>query len=110
MCKEAKVKWDYGEDLSNFLLLCGTDRKKGTCHDAFDKFSMSFQHVEGCDRSQWHVMGGRYHGRQVTIPSKPHRRAVHAHLAHCVVNETLADVTADFRTRSDLSESPEDHE
>ena len=55
-------------------------------------------------------MGGRYHGRQVTIPSKPHRRVVHAHLAHCVVNETLADVTADFRTRSDLSESPEDHE
>jgi hypothetical protein len=107
ICKKAKVRWDYREDLSNFLLLCGSDGEKGACHDAFDKFQMSFQHVEGCDRSQWQVIGGRHHGRQVTIPSKPHRRVVHAHLAHCVVNDTLAEIT-DFRTRPDLSESPED--
>lgn len=84
-CINAGVKWDS----SNFISLCGSFGDIGTCHHAFDSHKMSFMHVGGEDKSQWMVVGGEHHGKQVTIKSKPHRNVMHGHLVHCMITEAL---------------------
>ncbi len=88
-CKSLGLKYDR----SNFLFLCGSRGKVGTCHHLFDLFQMSF--VQTIDTPQdsimtWQVVGGgHFHGRIVDFPSRPHRRALHAHFLKAYQSESL---------------------
>ena len=93
---------------ANFIVLCGTKGENGTCHDLFDHHEMSFVHkptlvgqVE--DMTKWtvvgggdkkHVDGGNICGRQVTLPSRPHRRAIYSHLKHALIHAKLKKPTS----------------
>jgi hypothetical protein len=96
-CAAAGLSWDE----SNFILLCGWLGVRGTCHDLFDTGRMSFHHVKGQDNTHWLVVGGPNHGKEIIIPTAPHRRIVHAHLTKAIVNESLdvpqGDAADDFK-------------
>jgi hypothetical protein len=80
-CEVMGVGWDA----TNFIALCGP------CRDLFERFRMSFIHESGRDRTHWLVAGGGSHhdGKRVSFPSRPHRRVVHGHLAHALLNMAL---------------------
>ena len=89
-CEEASTVFYSPDDHSNWILLCGTEGDGTSCRGQFDKFRMTFRHMTDSDLTRWMVIGGGgRHGRTVKIPSKPHRRVLHAHLAHCVLIDTL---------------------
>ena len=90
-CTKHKLTFYAADDVSNFLLLCGVDSMENSCHGQFDTFKMSFRHVtSNKDRTQWVVIGGGWrHGIRATIDSKPHRRALHAHLVVGLVHDVL---------------------
>ena len=73
-------------DHTNFLCLCGTEGKEGTCRDKFDKGRISFMHI--ADKT-WHIIGGEKHLTEVTLHNGPHKRSLQTHLAWCVVNGAL---------------------
>ena len=81
-CDEANVRW-VDDTFSNFLILCGTrDSAEDTCHKRFDRKEMGFLH---CRDAKWKVIGGgpTRHGNLVELTSRPHRCALHSHLARC---------------------------
>ena len=89
-CEENGLTFYDKEDVSNFLLLCGVESEENSCHGQFDTLKMSFRHVTNKDSRQWVVIGGGWrHGIMTIINSKPHRRALHAHLTFGLVNKLL---------------------
>ena len=74
-------------DESNFICLCGTDGERGSCHNYFDKFQMSF--MSGGE-DIWLVIGGNeHHGKIVNLPTKPRKRAIHTHFARCFIMKSF---------------------
>jgi hypothetical protein len=84
-CEDLGMQWNQ-----NFITLCGSQGEKGTCHHLFDTFQMSFMHLTGNDMTHWIVVGGfDRHGTEVILPNAPSRRALHAHLTHCEILDSL---------------------
>eukprot|EP01061_Rhynchopus_euleeides_P007582 TRINITY_DN16635_c0_g1_i3.p1 TRINITY_DN16635_c0_g1~~TRINITY_DN16635_c0_g1_i3.p1 ORF type:complete len:245 (+),score=52.39 TRINITY_DN16635_c0_g1_i3:302-1036(+) len=89
------------EATSNMIILCGVKHpphgqlpEDFQCHALFDLYLMGFLHVgEERDRHRrlWHVVGGgpKRHGKEVVLPTMPHRRALHAHLVRAVNQRSL---------------------
>ena len=93
-------------DESNFLCLCGTDGERGTCHDYFDKFQMSFM---SAGEGMWLVIGGNHHGKIVTLLTNPRKRAIHTHFARCYLNKSFVGLPeGEERHKEKLSKSFED--
>ena len=66
---------------------------------------MSFIYLK--DAGNWRVVGGgpTRHDKVVTFPTNPHKRAIHAHLARCVINKSITGY--DHDSVDDLEESLE---
>ena len=99
----------YGKN--NFLFLCGTrDSYRASdppstwkCYALFDRKIMSFLHVEDDDTmTKFVVIGGPHHGKTVTFTRKPHRRVLHSHFLHCVLNKSLLTPKGEVVTSVDM--------
>ena len=77
------LQWDS----SNFIALCGTEGEAGTCHSLFDSYQMSFIHLRSIQ--SWVVVGGPRSGTRVQLNTNPHKAALHAHFAKCVLLKSL---------------------
>ena len=74
---------------------------------------MGFQHVKDADNTQWIVVGSKWHGSRITIPTAPHKRILHSHLARGIANNSIdmenVHDTWDYRDAADFSLSPNSH-
>ena len=95
-CAAVGLESSSYHETSNMLVLCGSKDEKGTCHHLFDNELMSFYCLDKA-ASTWKVVGGPHHDNEVTLPYNPHRSALHAHLARCLVNKSLRVNDAQYR-------------
>ena len=80
----------------NVLVLCGPRESYRSsdppdtwkCHAMFDRKIMSFVHNSNDESmTKFFVIGGKHHSKEVTFKRKPHRRTLHSHFAHCLINK-----------------------